>query len=141
MRELGVQPGLSDSVRKLHRAQAEARAAKRKSVEEEWEDLSGGGGVASGGGAAGGGGVRGGHRLYSMVPPPSKLDVSFDHHKSSKIQAKINAGKLLIDNLRERVEICRNEDKRDALSDQLDELLMKQGEYIQEQMMEIEDTR
>jgi len=28
MRELGVQPGLSDSLRKLHRAQAEARAAR-----------------------------------------------------------------------------------------------------------------
>jgi len=98
MRELGVQPGLSDSVRKLHRAQAEARAAKRKSVEKDWEELSGGRGAAGGGGTAGGGGV-GVHRLFSMVPPPSKLDVAFDHHKTTKIQAKINAGKLLIDNL------------------------------------------
>ena len=76
-----------------------------------------------------------------MVPPPSKLDVSFDHHKTTKIQAKINAGKLLIDTLRERVDICRNEDKRDALVDQLDELLTKQAEYIQEQLFEIEDSR
>ena len=136
MQEMGVQPGMSDSVRKLHRARTEARAGKRKTAIEDND----GTGTSGGGGARSDGGP-GVHRLYSMVPPPSKLDVSFDHYKTTKIQVKINAGKLLIDNLRERVEICRNEDKRDVLSDQLDEVLMKQGEYIKEQLMDIEDTR
>ena len=123
MREMGVQPGLSDSVRKLHRAQAESRAGKRKAAVEE-DDCTG----ASGGGGASRGKDVGVHRLYSMIPPPSKLDVSFEPHKTTKIQAKIDAGKLLIDNLRERVDICRNEDKRDLPGEQLDELQTKQAE-------------